>query len=81
MQFLRFRCQKTKQFFDSNFYNTPQGLADVWTSTVQAACPYCREEHEIKIREAFLIDTLSTQIAIASHRSSSGASAETAPIS
>jgi hypothetical protein len=75
MEHLRFRCQKTNQSFDSTYANDPGSLAGIWNSTVRVTCPHCQEEHEIKIREAFLIATLSKEIVMAGNRSSSNLAA------
>jgi hypothetical protein len=64
MEPLRFRCRKTNRTFDSCFANDPGSLAEVWGKTVRVACAHCPEEHEIKIREAFFIATLSKEIAM-----------------
>jgi hypothetical protein len=75
MEPLRFRCRKTNRTFDSGFANDPEALAEVWGNTVRVACPHCAEEHEIKIREAFLIATLSKEIAMAGGKGSSSLAA------
>jgi hypothetical protein len=62
MEPLLLRCRKTNRTFDSGFANDPGCLAEVWNATIRVTCPHCQEEHEIKIREAFLINTLSREI-------------------
>ena len=75
MEPLRFRCRKSNRTFDSAYANDPGCLAEVWNTTVRVTCPHCQEEHEIKIREAFLIDTLSREIVMAGGKGSASLAA------
>ena len=70
MDHLRFRCRKTNQTFDSDYANDPGSLAEVWNKTITVACPHCQEAHDISIREAFLIATLSKEIILAGTKGS-----------
>jgi hypothetical protein len=52
-------CPKTSEPIVTEIDTSPEGLAQVWGTTMLVRCPYCHEEHPIKVREAFLQSEIS----------------------
>ena len=51
---LIFTCPKTKERASVDIGTDAQNLRASWKSRFQVKCPYCGEDHEISVRDAYL---------------------------
>jgi hypothetical protein len=56
MSQLVFRCPKTCNILKAGVDTDAPSLARVWDRAMRVYCPYCKETHELPVREAVLDD-------------------------
>ena len=47
-------CPKTCATINTGVATDYKALAEAWDRIVNVPCPHCGEEHEIKVRDAFI---------------------------
>jgi hypothetical protein len=55
---LIFTCPETKERASVDIGTDAQNLRAAWKSRFQVKCPYCGEDHEISVRDAYLDDAI-----------------------
>jgi transcription elongation factor Elf1 len=55
---LIFTCPKTKERASVDIGTDAQNLRASWKSRFQVKCPYCGQDHEISVRDAYLDDAI-----------------------
>jgi DNA-directed RNA polymerase subunit RPC12/RpoP len=48
------QCLKTCETIDTGIATDYKSLSKSWEKTLHIACPHCGEEHEVKVRDAFI---------------------------
>jgi phage FluMu protein Com len=56
MSQLTFRCPKTCNYIRAGVETDEKSLARIWDRSMRVYCPYCKEMHELPVREAELED-------------------------
>ncbi len=56
MSRLVFRCPHTANFIDAGVETDSRSLSGVQGDAMKVYCPYCKDQHELPIREAILED-------------------------
>ena len=60
MSDLRLRCPQTSRPIIIQLASDQESLARLWHDTVEINCPHCDGRHDIKVREAYVSQTLAT---------------------
>jgi hypothetical protein len=47
-------CPKTSARIDTGIETDYKSLASEWGNTIRIRCPHCNEDHDIKVRDAFV---------------------------
>jgi hypothetical protein len=53
-------CPTTRKRLSTGIHTDSITLAKVWSSAIPVKCPHCGKRHAIKVREAYVESTLSS---------------------